>query len=141
MKKTRKLFDRKALNFIMKIMLIVSIGIIIISNNKIANAQNRDLVIMSKENRVALVIGNGSYKSSPLANTIYDAVDMAEELENCGFSVIKGLDCSRKEMRKVIGEFGEKVKKSLEFDYPRPKGRGITPNSWLPPPRFQKQIF
>jgi hypothetical protein len=32
------------------------------------------------------------------------------------------------------------VKKSLEFDYPRPKGRGITPNSWLTPPRFLKHI-
>ncbi len=34
------------------------------------------------------------------------------------------------------GDALKKVNKSLEFDYPRPKWRGITPNSWLPPPRF-----
>ena len=47
---------------------------------------------------------------------------LSRELTKCGISVNNNAPL--------------KVKKSLEFDYPRPKWRGITPNSWLPPPRF-----
>jgi len=41
------------------------------------------------EQRVALVIGNGSYAASPLANSPNDARDMAAALQECGFNVIK----------------------------------------------------
>ena len=74
---------------------------------------------------------------------------------NSKFSLVQKRDCraslamtsSRNDapMGSLRGAYATKqshvVKKSLEFDYPRPKGRGITPNSWLTPPRFQKQII
>ena len=42
-----------------------------------------------QETRVALVIGNGSYKSSPLKNPVNDARDMALKLRGLGFTVIE----------------------------------------------------
>ena len=38
--------------------------------------------------RVALVIGNGAYKSSPLGNPVNDATDVAASLRKLGFNVI-----------------------------------------------------
>lgn len=62
------------------------------------------------EQRVALVIGNGSYAASPLANSPNDARDMAAALQECGFNVIKLRNCSRKDMNIAIRDFGEKIK-------------------------------
>ena len=42
-----------------------------------------------QEARAALVIGNGSYKSSPLKNPVNDASDMALKLRGLGFTVIE----------------------------------------------------
>ncbi len=63
------------------------------------------------EHRIALVIGNGSYKFSPLANPVNDANDIARALSRCGFEVTKKTDCTRKEMRSAIRNFGDKIKK------------------------------
>lgn len=41
-----------------------------------------------QDRRTALVIGNGTYKSSPLRNPVNDATDIANALRNLGFSVI-----------------------------------------------------
>jgi len=49
--------------------------------------------------RVALVIGNSGYKSSPLANPTNDAEDMAKALNRCGFTVTKKINVDRREMR------------------------------------------
>lgn len=69
------------------------------------------IVLSAQEQRIALVIGNGSYKSSPLANTINDANDMADTLKKCNFIVIKSINATRKEMRKAIREFGREINK------------------------------
>ena len=42
-----------------------------------------------QETRVALVIGNGNYKNSPLKNPVNDARDMAAKLRGLGFTVIE----------------------------------------------------
>ena len=59
------------------------------------------------ERRIALVIGNSAYKSSPLRNPVNDATDMVAELKRLGFQVSLGKDCSRKEMRTAILKFGQ----------------------------------
>ncbi len=41
-----------------------------------------------KEGRIALVIGNGAYKGSPLKNPVNDANAMADRLKQLGFTVI-----------------------------------------------------
>ena len=63
------------------------------------------------DRRIALVIGNGSYKSSPLRNPVNDAVDVASKLKRLGFDVTDGKDMTRKEMRSAIRVFGDNLKK------------------------------
>jgi len=63
------------------------------------------------ERRIALVIGNGNYKSSPLRNTVNDASDISSRLTSMGFAVSKGTNMSRKDMYNAIRAFGNDLKK------------------------------
>ncbi|MGD9925611.1 MAG: caspase family protein [Pseudorhodoplanes sp.] len=57
--------------------------------------------------RVALVIGNGKYRTAPeLANPANDARDVSAALRALGFKVIEGYDLDSAGMRAKIGEFG-----------------------------------
>ncbi|MCK5831877.1 MAG: caspase family protein [Methylococcales bacterium] len=60
--------------------------------------------------KTALVIGNSSYKSIPLANPANDATDIANNLELLGFEVIHKDNLTRQQMRSVIREYGKKLK-------------------------------
>ncbi len=60
--------------------------------------------------RVALVIGNGTYKNSPLKNPVNDANSIARALQALGFDVIKGINLNRKEIRTKIRSFGNVLK-------------------------------
>jgi hypothetical protein len=62
------------------------------------------------ENRVALVIGNGAYATSPLKNPTNDAQDMAAALRGVGFDVIHRENVGRSEMRAAIREFSKKIR-------------------------------
>ncbi len=58
------------------------------------------------ESRVALVIGNGGYRSVPeLANPPNDARDVADALKALGFAVTLGVDLDQPQMEKAIGDF------------------------------------
>lgn len=61
---------------------------------------------MRAERRVALVVGNGAYSSSPLRNPPNDARDIAAALRAVGFTVIERFDVGRTEMQRAIIEFG-----------------------------------
>ncbi len=61
------------------------------------------------ENRVALIIGNSAYKSSPLRNPKNDARDMASSLRDAGFTVILKINANQRTMRKAIRDFGNKI--------------------------------
>lgn len=67
--------------------------------------------LSTQERRIALVIGNGSYKKAPLANPVNDALDMTDALERCDFTVMKVLNANRKKMRWAIRKFGEEINK------------------------------
>jgi formylglycine-generating enzyme required for sulfatase activity len=56
--------------------------------------------------RVALVIGNSAYATSPLANPVNDATDMAAKLKSLGFEVVTLLNADRTRMLRGIDEFG-----------------------------------
>jgi uncharacterized caspase-like protein len=60
-------------------------------------------------NRVALVIGNGDYKSKALSNPIYDAQDMSNTLNKLGFSVTQVLNADQATMNKAIQKFGREL--------------------------------
>lgn len=68
-----------------------------------------NISLSAQDRRIALVIGNGAYKSSPLRNPVNDAEDMAVALEKCKFNVVKITDANRSEMRKAIRKFGNKL--------------------------------
>ena len=70
-----------------------------------------NISLSKEERRIALVIGNGSYKSSPLANPVNDANDIATALERCNFTVMKAINAPRNEIRRAIREFGEEINK------------------------------
>lgn len=62
------------------------------------------------EQRVALVIGNSNYKSSPLLNPINDARAMAKVLGESGFKVISKENANQKEMLLALRDFGDALK-------------------------------
>ena len=71
----------------------------------------RNLTV-SGEARVALVIGNGAYKDSPLANPVNDATDIATALRQHGFKVILKRNAGTREMRQTIREFGNELRRA-----------------------------
>ena len=62
-----------------------------------------------KENRVALVVGNGAYKSAPLRNPTNDAKDMATKLKGMGFMVIERNNLTVKQIGSTLREFRSKL--------------------------------
>jgi uncharacterized caspase-like protein len=63
----------------------------------------------SKENRVALVVGNSSYQSAPLRNPTNDAKDMATKLKGMGFTVIERSNLTVKQIGSILREFRSKL--------------------------------
>ncbi|MEQ9491080.1 MAG: caspase family protein [Alphaproteobacteria bacterium] len=63
----------------------------------------------SDEQRIALVIGNGDYRSAPLRNPVNDATLMSETLTELGFDVSLHTDAGRRDMRRAIADFGKKL--------------------------------
>ncbi len=57
--------------------------------------------------RVALLIGNNNYASTPLRNATNDARDLGAALKELGFQVIVRENASRKDMIDAIREFGQ----------------------------------
>jgi len=84
---------------------------------KKGTTDDRGLAVVEKNRdgrkRVALVIGNGSYRytdSMPkLANPANDADDMAAALRRFGFEVISKKNLTKEEMDEVITDFGRKI--------------------------------
>jgi len=63
----------------------------------------------SQGRRLALVIGNGNYPTSSLANPENDAKSMEEALKLIGFEVIKLENLEQKEMARAIDDFGNRL--------------------------------
>lgn len=58
------------------------------------------------ERRVALVIGNSSYRNAPvLPNTVNDARDMVTALRKVGFEVVDGIDLDKRGMDAALTRF------------------------------------
>jgi Flp pilus assembly protein TadD len=84
--------------------------------NSHAQGPNRQLVQTGSTDanagkRLALVIGNGAYTTAPpLRNPPNDARDMASTLRALGFDVTNGINVNQREMKRLIREFGQKLK-------------------------------
>lgn len=89
----------------------IAISAIMLSWSPDSRAADRDISVASPsgERRVALIIGNATYKDAPLKNPVNDAKAMAEILREQGFEVIQRVNASKSEMESAIVEFGEKL--------------------------------
>ncbi len=65
--------------------------------------------LMAGQQRIALVIGNGDYKTNPLSNPVNDAHLMADNLKKLGFEVILKTDASQQIMDDAIEQLGRKL--------------------------------
>ena len=61
------------------------------------------------DKRIALVIGNAKYQSSPLRNPINDANDISNALKQSGFEVIDVRDANLQQMRSAVRNFGDRL--------------------------------
>jgi hypothetical protein len=59
--------------------------------------------------RVALVIGNATYKINPLKNPVNDSTDMARSLRSVGFDVIEANNTTLAQMREATRRFADKL--------------------------------
>ena len=64
----------------------------------------------SAQKRLALIIGNGNYMASVLANPENDAREMETVLRQYGFDVLKFENLNQSQMKRAMDEFGEKLK-------------------------------
>lgn len=72
-----------------------------------ASAAEKKTAPVAVEKRVALVIGNANYASSPLQNPINDARSIADSLRGLGFEVRLLQDATLKQMSDAAREFGD----------------------------------
>ena len=68
--------------------------------------------VYSVQNRVALVIGNGSYRNAPLRNPVNDARLMRNLLRKAGFSVTIVENARKNELVNAIRRFGKALRNS-----------------------------
>lgn len=61
--------------------------------------------------RVALVIGNSTYKSAPLANPVNDARDIAKALSALGFEVFLKENATQRTMKQGIRELSARIRR------------------------------
>jgi TonB family protein len=70
---------------------------------------NKPTVSSVNERRVALVIGNATYKVNPLKNPVNDSTDMARSLRSVGFDVIEANNATLAQMREATRRFADKL--------------------------------
>lgn len=80
-------------------------------DNRQLNQEPAQQTNPSSEHRIALVIGNGAYTNAPaLKNPPNDARDMTATLKALGFDVVSGINVNQRDMKRLIREFGQKLK-------------------------------
>ncbi len=91
-------------------------------------------VVNSSQNRVALVIGNGAYRNSPLRNPVNDARLMRNLLRKAGFSVTSLENANKKELVNAIRSFGNALRYSdAALFYFSGHGNQYKGKNWLIP--------
>jgi hypothetical protein len=64
----------------------------------------------ANEQRLALLIGNASYRNAPLSNPVNDVRLMETVLKQAGFVVIKAENASLRDTRRLVRDFGDRLK-------------------------------
>lgn len=68
-------------------------------------------LLAATERRTALVIGNSSYSSGPLKNTVTDATAIAAQLQKLGFTVTLKRNADLRRMEDALTDFGNRLKR------------------------------
>ncbi len=93
------------------------------------------------EQRVALVIGNGRYATSPLANPVNDAKSIAAVLRKLDFEVVLATNADQEDMENAIRAFGKKLKKGgVGLFYYAGHGVQVENTNYLIPIAADRQI-
>ena len=88
----------------------------------------------SQDQKIALVIGNGDYKSAPLKNPVNDAGDIADVLRKIRFTVILKINANQRSMENAIREFGKSLRKGgVGLFYYAGHGIQVNNNNYLIP--------
>jgi len=89
----------------------------------------------SAKPKVALVIGNSAYPSSPLKNPANDAKAIAAKLKKLGFIVFSYTDMTQADMKRKIRDFGNKLaeKNSVGLFYYAGHGIQLNGQNYLIP--------
>jgi len=77
-----------------------------------ALSADRSLIVKGTHQRLALVIGNGEYRTSPLKNPVRDARDISAALQKLGFQVIYEENATRRRMDDAVRAFYSKLRNS-----------------------------
>ena len=64
--------------------------------------------------KVALIIGNSAYKSSPVSDAFNDVDLMAQTFRTLGFEVEAKKNVNQKKMRRLIKSFSQKLSKQKD---------------------------
>jgi hypothetical protein len=72
----------------------------------------RPQAVQRSERRVALIVGNATYKVNPLKNPVNDSNDMARSLKSVGFDVIEVNNATLVQMREATRRFADKLSNS-----------------------------
>jgi len=79
------------------------------SEKSAAVSPSKKSPVLNKNKRIALIIGNSQYDSSPLRNPVNDALLIGKSLENLGFQVSVKENLSFQEMKQAIQSFSEQL--------------------------------
>jgi uncharacterized caspase-like protein len=75
------------------------------------SSSTKSLSAIAGGQRIALIIGNERYESSPLLNPVNDARAMSEALQDVGFQVVLLENATIKQMSDAARNFGDKLQK------------------------------
>jgi len=96
--------------------------------------QNNKPTASNSSQRVALVIGNSAYATSPLKNPVNDARDIAQALRELGFEVIYQENQSQNDMKRAIRTFGQKTRSAgIRLFYYAGHGMQVNGENYLIP--------
>ena len=72
-------------------------------------------IYVQAQGRVALVIGNGNYKNSPLDNPVQDATEIAQKLRELNFPTILKTECIYRHKPATFKEANEMIDRYIHF--------------------------
>jgi formylglycine-generating enzyme required for sulfatase activity len=84
--------------------------------------------------RIALVIGNGAYRTAPLANPVRDARAVSDALRSLGFDVMHYEDATLQQMQEATRRFGDHLQQGgVGLFYFSGHGAGVAGDTLLLP--------